>query len=138
MTPAETFYVVKTIVTSSLEAIRNEEDKMLMRWHLTCEKNEYFYLLTTFLKSYLNTTLRKKRSILKHLHSIDFDFSKYVDKSFKTFMTAFVPINVALDIMMVFLVEGVKVMFRYTYAIIKMQKEFIKDLQNPESFLEEL
>lgn len=91
-----------------------------MRWHFTFEKNEYFKTLTTFIKSYLSTTLRKKRSILKHLNEIGFDFSTYVDKAMKSIMAYFVPINVGVDIMMMFLVEGVKIIFRYTYAILKI------------------
>jgi hypothetical protein len=91
-----------------------------MRWHFTFERNEYFKLLTTFIKSYLGTTVRKKRSILKHLNEIGFDFSAYVDKAFKSIMGYFVTINVGVDIMMMFLVEGVKIIFRYTYAIMKM------------------
>ncbi len=54
------------------------------------EKQEYFKLLTTFVKSYLNTTKRKKRSVLIHLNKIGFEFTKYVDVSFKTFLTRFV------------------------------------------------
>ena len=111
---------------------------MLMRWHFTFERGEYNKVMTQFIKSYLATTVRKKRSILKHLSSIGFDFSLYVDKCFKSMLTFFIPINVALDFLMIFLVEGIKIIYRYTYAVIKMQKKFIKELQNPESFLGEL
>lgn len=91
-----------------------------MRWHFTFEKNEYFKLLTTFIKSYLETTVMKKRSILKHLNEIGFDFSIYADKAFKSIMAYYLTINVGVDIMMMFLVEGVKIIFRYTYAIMKI------------------
>lgn len=126
LTPAETYHVLKALINSSLQAFQSYEDKMLMRWHFTFEKNEYFKMLTTFIKSYLSTTLRKKRSILSHLNKIGFDFSLYVDKAFKSIMAYFVPINVGVDIMMMFLTEGVKIIFRYTYAIMKLQKEFVK------------
>ncbi len=50
----------------------------------------------------------------------------------------FLPINVAFDVMMCFLAEGVKIIYRYTYAIIKMNKDFIKSIDNEENFLKEL
>jgi hypothetical protein len=63
--------------------------------------------------------MRKKRSVLIHLNKIGFEFSKYVDTSFKTFMTHFVNLPTALDILMMFLLEGTKIIFRYTYAVLK-------------------
>jgi len=108
----------------------------LIRWHFTFEKGQYFKLLATFVRSYLKTTLRGKRSILLHMNKIGFDFNKFVDVSFKSLCSHFVPLPVALDILMSFLIEGVKVIFRYTYAVMKCHKLFIKKSANPEQLLE--
>jgi hypothetical protein len=56
-----------------------------------------------------------------------FDFSVYVDACFKTFLTHFVELAVAVEIMMMFLIEGAKVLFRFTYAVLKVNKSFIKN-----------
>ena len=71
------------------------------------------------MKSYLNTTKRKKRSVLIHLNKIGFEFTKFVDVSFKSFLTYFVSLPVSLDLLMMFLFEGTKIIFRFTYAILK-------------------
>ncbi len=95
-------------------------------------------MLSTFITSYLGTTYRNKRSIIEHFKNISFDFSRYVDMSFKTMTFYFLPINVAFDVMMCFLAEGVKVIYRFTYAILKMNKEFIKSIDNEENMLSQL
>ena len=53
-------------------------------------------------------------------------------------MTRFVSLPVAVDIMMMFLLEGTKIIFRYTYAILKCQKKFVKSCSDPNTFLEEM
>ena len=83
-------------------------------------------MLSVFVKSYLKTTIRGKRSILVHLNKIGFDFSRYVDVAFKSLLTSFVSLPIAIDILCMYLVEGVKILFRYTYAVMKVNKSFIK------------
>ena len=90
------------------------------------------------MKSYLNTTKRKKRSVLIHLNKIGFEFTQFVDYSFKTFLTRFVTLPTSIDILMMFLQEGSKIIFRYTYAILKCQKKFVKSCTDPANFLSEL
>jgi hypothetical protein len=65
--------------------------------------------------------------LLEHFQKINFDINKIVDFSFKTFVGYFVPLPIALDILMCFLAEGVKIVYRYTYAILKYHKEYIKE-----------
>ena len=109
---------------------KSQEQQARIRWHFTLEKQQYFKLLSTFIKSYLTTTLRGKRSVLLHMNKIGFDFSKYVDTAFKSTCTYFVTLPIALDILMMFLIEGVKILFRYTYAVMKCNKKFIKGCSN--------
>ena len=39
---------------------------------------------------------------------------------------------------MMFLSEGVKILFRFTYAVLKVNKQFIKKSANPKEFLQAL
>ena len=70
--------------------------------------------------------MRGKRSLLNHMRKINFEFSQYVNKSFKTMNGFFIPFPAQLDMLMAYLTEGVKVLFRYCYAVMKYHKEFIK------------
>ena len=70
------------------------------------------------------------------MNKIGFDFNKFVDISFKSTITYFVSLPVALDILMMFMIEGVKIFFRYTYAVMKCNKAFIKSCRDPATLLE--
>jgi hypothetical protein len=72
------------------------------------------------------------------MNKIGFDFYKFVDLCFKSTLTYFVSLPVALDILMMFMIEGVKILFRYTYAVMKCNKAFIKACKNPNELLEAL
>ena len=72
------------------------------------------------------------------MNKIGFDLNKLVDISFKTLSGYFVPLPVALDILMAYLVEGVKILFRYTYGVMKCHKKFIKSCTNAGELLEAL
>ncbi len=84
----------------------------------------------------MTTTLRGKRSILLHMNKIGFDFSKYVDTCFKSTLTYFLSLPIAIDVLMMFMIEGVKILFRYTYAVMKCHKSFIKKCNSPLELLE--
>lgn len=136
MKPSEVYHVMMELVNSSQEMFKSPEQQALIRWHFTLEKQQYFKVLSTFVKSYLTTTLRGKRSVLLHMNKIGFDFNKFVDICFKSTLTYFVSLPVALDILMMFMIEGVKIFFRYTYAVMKCNKAFIKACRDPATLLE--
>jgi hypothetical protein len=70
--PGEVYNVLVRMINDSITAFSTADTKALIRWHFTMDKQDYFKLLTMFVKSYLNTTMRKKRSLLKHLNKIGF------------------------------------------------------------------
>lgn len=138
MKPSEVYHILQHLTQSSQEALLNPDQRDHIRWHLTLEKSQYFKLLSVFIKSYLKTTLRGKRSVLIHMNKIGFDFTKYVDVAFKSLLTSFVSLPIAIDILCMFLVEGVKILFRFTYAVMKCNKAFIKKVMNPAELIEAL
>ena len=72
------------------------------------------------------------------MNKIGFDFNKFVDVSFKTLTTKFLPLPIVLDVLMMYLVEGVKIMFRFTYAILKVHKSFVKKCATSAEFIDGL
>ena len=50
-------------------------------------------------------------------------------------MTDFLPLSSLLDVLVIYLVEGIKGLYRFTYAIAKLQKEFIKTIQSKEELM---
>ncbi len=72
-----------------------------------------------------------KRSLLEHMSKIGFDLNKIIDKSFKSMGSFFLPLPIVIDIFMKYMIEGVKIMFRYTYSIMKCHKNFLKKCSDP-------
>ena len=86
------------------------------------------------MRGYLNSTLRKKRSVICHCNQIGFDFTKFVDTCFRNFFTDFLHLGSLLDFMTIFVAEGRKSMFRFTYAICKVNKDHIKQIRDAKLF----
>lgn len=110
----------------------------LMRWHFTISQSLYNKSLVSYVDAYLSTTLRKQRSILKHCMGIGFDYTQYVDSCFRHFLTDFLPFGTLLDVLLIFISEGIKSLFRFTYAICKVNKDFIKTITEPSEFIQRL
>ena len=98
----------------------------------------YNKTLASFIDSYLRTTLQKKRSVVTHCRKIEFDFTQYVDSCFRHFMTDYLPLSSLIDVMVIFLVEGIKSLFRMSYAVVKLHKDHIKTFNDKATFLQQL
>lgn len=131
--PAEVYAVVECLRLRTQE-ISNSGNIDQLRWHFTISQQLYNKTLVSFIDSFMGTTFRKHRSVIKHCQNIGFDFTQFVDSCFRSFMTDFLPLSSLIDVMMIFLVEGVKGLFRFTYAISKLNKDFIKTLDDKATF----
>lgn len=136
--PAEVYYLLLKMCETSDSLFKTEEGIGKLRWYFTYEKPGYLKTVSTFVKSYLNSTMRGKRSVLQHFKKIHFDFYKFIDLSFRSLLGHFLSLPLALEILTSFLAGGIKVIFRYTYAIMKYHKAFIKTIQAQDHFIEKL
>ena len=125
--PAEVFVVLEKIVEQSKNSFKAKaQDKL--DWYITLDMQSYTQNLCTFVQAYIQTNWRKKRSILVHCQDIRFDFTRFVDSGFKSFMTNYLPLSIMHEFMMVFLLEGQLGFYRYLYSTLRNHKEFIKEL----------
>ena len=109
----------------------------MIRWHIPLNQEDKIRLYQAFGTSYLMTTLRKKRSLATHMSQIGFELRNYSSAAFDTIGARFMPLFIAIDVMLMYLIEGVKIIFRYAYAILKTHKDFIKkSCTDPEHLLE--
>ena len=131
---AETFWVVQKMMAHSATLIGDPKTKKLMRWYFSFTKTDYFHTLSAFIMSYIDTTKFKKRSILIHLQSIGYDLNELLDEMFKYFFTSFLKMDYVIDIFTFYYLEGIKVLFRFAYASLKVHKERIKAVTDPAIF----
>jgi hypothetical protein len=118
----ETYCVVQKMMEKSATLLGDPKTKKLMRWYFSFTKIDYFHTLSAFIQSYIDTTKFKKRSILIHLQSIGFDINELLDEMLKFFFTSFLKFDYIIDIFTLYYLEGVKVIFRFGYAILKVHK----------------
>lgn len=50
--------------------------------------------------------------------------------SFKSMNFFFLPLQIAFDVVTSFLAEGVKIIYRYSYGLLKYLKDFVKTIEN--------
>lgn len=103
-----------------------------MRWHFAFTKAGHYHMLNTFIRSYIDTTKFKKRSILIKLHSIKYDVNELLDEMFKYLFTTFLSADHSIDIFTFYFSEGVKVLFRFANGVMRNHKETIKSVEDPE------
>ena len=124
--PCEVYCLLDKIHQSSKVKVEKGQVDGL-RWHMTLSQEAYNKSIATYVDSYLWTTYRKKRSILLHCREIGFDYTQYVDSCFRRFMCDYLSLGNMFDFTMVFLVEGQKAIYRFTYALTKIHKDWIKE-----------
>lgn len=137
MMPAEVYCILDTIIqrTSDIFQEKKQDD---CRWFVCMSNHHYVMQVSMFLKIYLQSTFFKKRSLLAHCKAIHFDLTQVVDNCMRYFMCDFLPLPAIIDFTMIYIVEGVRAIYRYTYALFKQHKFFMKSITDPKQFLAKL
>lgn len=106
------------MVSQSQKAFKSGSTDNL-HWYFPVDISSYSKDLATFIDAYLQSTKLKKRTILVHCKSIQFDFTKFVDAGFKTFLTNYLPLTSMLEFLIIFIVEGREGLYRFMYGLLK-------------------
>ena len=73
------------------------------------------------------------------MSQIRFELRDYSSAVFDTIGARFLPLYIASDVMLMYIIEGVKIIFRYANAVLKTHKDFIKkSCTDPENLLDQL
>lgn len=127
----EAFWVAQKMMANSAKLLGDLKKRKYLRWHFTFTKADYFHMIGAFIQSYIDITYFKKRSIILRLQQIGYDISELLDEMFKYFFTSFHRIDIVTDIFTNFVFDGVRVLFRFAYASLKIHKEDIKAVETP-------
>lgn len=76
--------------------------------------------------------------MLTHCTNIGFDFTQFVDSCFRNFLTDYLPLSSLIDCLLIYLVEGIKSIYRFTYAVTKTHKAMIKTIPKGTNFIQAL
>ena len=75
------------------------------------------------------TSKNKEKKILKKFEELDINFDEIVHLMFNSICSIFLPIDIVIDLVFIFLFEGQKSLFRFLYSTLKMNKSFIINLK---------
>jgi len=146
MPPSEVFCVLRAVVAKT-HKIKNgpnaEKQVPMLRWHIPTDGGDHAQLISTFIDGYIEIKYQgfganKGRSILDKCYNLEFNFDMLIHQMLNTLCTNIVPLEVALHIATVFLLEGQKTLFRFMYSVIKCNKDFFLALDTKQDLIKKL
>ena len=124
--------MLKKLIESS-NKLKKSQDKKKLRWHISSNASEHAQLIATFISCYIsihkNYSMNKQRKVLDKCQQLDFNFDILVHSMLNSLATCIVPLDIAIHLSFIFLMEGMKSLFRFMYAVIKSNKAFILGLK---------
>mmetsp|Transcript_26687 Transcript_26687/g.23646 ORF Transcript_26687/g.23646 Transcript_26687/m.23646 type:complete len:141 (-) Transcript_26687:778-1200(-) len=114
------------------ESSQYRSDEMRgLRWHFTLEREHF----DKFIQSFLNfVKMRSKvfNKLIKHFERIGYDYVELFHEFFTNQFFGFLPLKLVLRVFFAYLNEGIKIFYRYGYAILRTFKEDILNTTDPE------
>ena len=125
--PVHEVYFLLQLLIQNTKKIFSEKRQDALRWHIPLDQKSFQKTVSTYLTAYMQGVTFGERSLLVYCRDNHFDFTQLVDSGFRTLMTNYLNLDNMTDLILVFLSEGQKSLFRYLYAILKIHKDFIKN-----------
>lgn len=103
-------------------------DDVRLRWHIARNAKDHSHLISTFINFYVDRSIKKKRTILIKCLELGLNFDVLLHQMLNTLCTCVLPLDLSIHIAFVFVIEGQKTLIRIIYAILKLSKDFFKEL----------
>mmetsp|Transcript_44325 Transcript_44325/g.60122 ORF Transcript_44325/g.60122 Transcript_44325/m.60122 type:complete len:87 (+) Transcript_44325:644-904(+) len=84
-------------------------------------------LLANFMITYVKKTAKTDKKVLNHFQKIDFDPTRIIDETYRTLLSSLLPLDNTIEIVYMFIMEGNKLLYRFTYALLRLNRKFILD-----------
>ena len=135
MPPWEVFAVMKHLIESSNKIMAEEkkqggkksggQDEERLRWHIARNAKDHTHLISTFINFYVDRSVKKKRKTLIKCLEIGLNFDLLLHQMLNTLCTCVLPLDLAIHVAFIFVIEGQKALLRVCYAILKLSKPII-------------
>ena len=112
--PAEVFALVECLRSRTNDVISEGKIGQL-NWHFTTTKQLYNRCLVNYIELSMKKT--SYRSVFKHCKSIGFDYTHFIDNCLHNFFSDYVPLSSQIDLMLNYLLHGVKALYKMAHAI---------------------
>jgi hypothetical protein len=123
-----------SIMRALLETSYNLNETFKIRWHVRFSYNDNHKIITSACES-LRDISRTGKEIYQHFEAINFPIEKLLEDMIFGFFMDYLNISGVLRLLPVFLNEGVKVLYRLTYALLKTIKKDVMKITNPDEVI---
>lgn len=120
----DTLKILKMMLEAS-EKMLNEDGQLNraeqlrgLRWYFPMDKLEFHGLIETFM-SFMTSKSSSIRTGVDRLEMLGADSSLFIKELFSTFFLEFVPLDIINTLFVVYLNEGIKILFRLGYGFFK-------------------
>jgi hypothetical protein len=128
MTREECFAVIKNIIITDYS--NKNLSKIRFRLRFNYEENKR--LIQSFIESYRIISRNSGKEILKKFEKLGFDIEILIEDMFFNIFIGYLNFNFLNRIFLLYLNEGVKILFRVAYALLKSVKNDILDINSNE------
>ena len=129
----ETYYIMIKLIDMNYNY--DDDNLYKIRWHFRFNNFETKKLIGSLLESLFNISETVKLIYL-HLYSINFPAERLFEDMALNLFIDYLNFQIVCRIFVLYMKEGVKALYRMTYSIIKMIKDDIFLIKNPDDVIE--
>jgi hypothetical protein len=131
LTKEETFHMIKNLIITdySDNCIEN------IRFRLRFNYEENKRLIPSFIECFTNATNRTGKEIQQKFEKLGFEFEILIEDMFFSLFMDYFNFIFLQKIFLLYLREGVKMLYRVAYAVLKMFKDDILDINKPDTVI---
>ena len=126
---SEIFSILKALIKQSDKMkMKDPEQRKRLRWHIPTNAEDHTQLISTFIAGYMNIKQEKKKgqkTILEKCYEIQLNFDQLIHNMLNSMLTCVLPLDLAIHVTWMFIMEGQKALFRSVYAVLKYSRDVI-------------
>lgn len=130
-------YEVYSLLRSLINMNYNKTDLHKIRWHLRFQYEDNIKLAQSILESYKELAGKPLNTGLENLESIGFSPIKLIEDMIFAFFINYLSIEGLMRLLPFYLREGVKALYRITYAVLKEINPHLCKISNKHTVIEE-
>jgi hypothetical protein len=129
-TQVETYNIIRNV----LELSYNLNETSKIRWHVRFSYNDNHKIITSAVES-LRTISNTGKELYHHFENINFPIEKLLEDMIFGFYLEYLNLSGILRLLPLFMNEGVKVLYRLTYALLKTIKPGIMKITSADDVI---
>ena len=139
ITPAELYCLFQNMLRATGKAKKNEEGTRRMRWHIPQDEGDQGQLISSFLDCYIRMYGEKQsENVMSHFMKVGVNFDILLHSLFNTALQSVLTLDDSLHVTMLFLLEGQKLLFRLTFAVLKLNHDFLMTVTSKKDLVKRL